>query len=156
MDAREEAQDTNHMSTACVPTRTRAFRLKTAFFILIIIIFAPLGNVLLSKGMKPVSLPTDWNATGLVHLLGQILSSPYVWLGISSLLVFFAAHMLVLNWADYSYVQPASSVSYLSLVVFSYLLLGERVSALRMLGIGIICAGVIIVGRTHPRTTEAR
>jgi drug/metabolite transporter (DMT)-like permease len=144
------------MSTVCVSTRTEAFRLKTAFLILIIVIFAPLGNVLLSKGMKAISLPANWNATTIVHTLAQILTAPYIWLGILSLFVFFFAHMLVLNWADYSYVQPASSVSYLSLVVFSYVLLGEKVSALRFLGIAIICAGVIIVGRTDPRTTGAR
>ena len=144
------------MSTACVPTRTEAFRLKTFFFIVIIVIFAPLGNVLLSKGMKPISPPANWSTVGILHVLGQILSAPYIWLGILSLLVFFVAHMLVLNWADYTYVQPASSVSYLSLVVFSYALLGEKVSALRFVGIAIICTGVIIVGRTHPRTTGAQ
>jgi drug/metabolite transporter (DMT)-like permease len=144
------------MSTACVPSQTEAFRLKTAFFILIIVIFAPLGNVLLSKGMKRIGMPSHWNAAGVLNVLAQILAAPYIWMGILSLLVFFAAHMLVLNWADYSYVQPASSVSYLSLVAFSYLLLGEKVSALRFVGIAIICAGVLIVGRTHPRTTGAR
>lgn len=144
------------MSTVCVPTRTEAFRLKTFFFIVIIVIFAPLGNVLLSKGMKPISLPANWGTASILHVLGQILSAPYIWLGILSLLVFFVAHMLVLNWADYTYVQPASSMSYLSLVVFSYALLGEKVSALRFVGIAIICTGVIIVGRTHPRTTGAQ
>lgn len=137
------------------PQTRRAFRLKTAFFILIIVIFAPLGNVLLSKGMKPIRLPGSWDLSSSSHVLFQILSSTYIWLGIFSLLVFFFAHMLVLNWADYSYVQPATSVSYLSLVVFSYVLLGEKVSVLRCLGIAIICAGVIVVGRTHPRTTGA-
>ena len=135
--------------------KAAALRLRTALFIVLVGIFAPLGNVLLSKGMKPISIPMTFNVATLFHVLIQILSSPYIWLGIFCLLTFLFAHMLVLNWADYSYVQPASSVSYLSLVVFGYLLLGERVSALRFLGIAIICAGVIIVGRTDPRTTGA-
>jgi drug/metabolite transporter (DMT)-like permease len=144
------------MSTVYVPARTEAFRLKTAFFILVMVIFAPLGNVLLSKGMKPIGLPASWSAVSIGHVLAQILSAPYIWLGIFSLLVFFVAYMLALNWADYTYVQPASSMSYLSLVLFSYVLLGERVSALRFVGILIICAGVLVVGRTHPRTTGAQ
>ena len=106
--------------------------------------------------MKPIRLPSTWSVGDTAHLLTQILSSSYIWLGIFSLFVFFFAHMLVLNWADYSYVQPATSASYLSLVVFSYVLLGEKVSALRCLGIAIICAGVLIVSRTHPRTTGAQ
>jgi drug/metabolite transporter (DMT)-like permease len=144
------------MSTVYVPARTEAFRLKTAVFILVMVIFAPLGNVLLSKGMKPIGLPASWNLVSVAHVLAQILSAPYIWLGIFSLLVFFVAYMLALNWADYTYVQPASSISYLSLVLFSYVLLGERVSALRFVGILIICAGVLVVGRTHPRTTGAQ
>jgi drug/metabolite transporter (DMT)-like permease len=143
------------ISTVSAPAGTQTFRLKTAVLILIMVIFAPLGNVLLSKGMKPISLPAGWSLSAVLHVLALILTSSYIWLGILSLMLFFLAYMLVLNWADYSYVQPASSVSYLSLVVFSYLLLGERVSPLRSLGIAIICAGVIVVGRTHPRTTEA-
>ena len=141
------------MSTLYVQARTAGFRVRTALFMSLIVVFAPLGNVLLSKGMKPISLPQTWNIANLFEMLTEILRSPYIWLGILSLLVFFFAHMLVLNWADYSYVQPATSISYLSLVVFSYFLLGERVSTLRCVGIAIICAGVIIVGRTHPRTT---
>ena len=141
------------MSTSYVQTKLSAFRLRTAVLILVIIVFAPLGNVLLSKGMKPIDVANEWNIKILFHTLTQILSSPFIWLGIFSLLVFFFAQMLVLNWADYSYVQPATSASYLSLVVFSYLILRESVSGLRLLGIGIICAGVILVGRTHPRTT---
>jgi drug/metabolite transporter (DMT)-like permease len=145
----------NDVSDVSARASTATFRLKTAFFLLIMVIFAPLGNVLLSKGMKPISLPTSGSLTAIFHFLALILTSSYIWLGILSLIFFFLAYMLVLNWADYSYVQPASSVSYLSLVVFSYLLLGERVSPLRSLGIAIICAGVIVVGRTHPRTTGA-
>jgi len=37
----------------------------------------------------------------------------------------------------------------------SYFLLGERISPLRCLGIAVICVGVVIVGRTHPKTTGA-
>jgi drug/metabolite transporter (DMT)-like permease len=136
-------------------TRTAVFRIKTALFILLIVIFAPLGNVLLSKGMKPIGAASTWDLAALSHILLQILSSSYIWLGIACLLVFFVAHMLVLTWADYSYVQPASSFSYVSVAILGYLILGERISDLRGLGIAIICFGVILVGRTHPRTTGA-
>lgn len=128
--------------------------LKTYLLILFIVIFAPLGNVLLSKGMKSVGSATNWAPGELVHILLRILSSGFIWLGIASLLTFFVAYMLVLTWADYSYVQPASSFSYAVVALLGYFLLGEVVSPLRWLGIGVICVGVFIVGRTHPRTTE--
>ncbi len=90
----------------------------------------------------------------LFHVLARILLSGTIWLGIASLLTFFVAYMLVLSWADYSYVQPASAMAYAVVAVLATLLLGEVVSPLRWLGIAIICLGVFVVGHTNPRTTE--
>jgi drug/metabolite transporter (DMT)-like permease len=128
--------------------------LKTYVLIFFIAVFAPLGNVLLSKGMKGVGSAVDWTPKDLLPILLRILGSPAIWLGIASLMAFFVAYMLVLTWADYSYVQPASSFSYAVVAALSYFVLGEVVSPLRWLGIAVICAGVFIVGHTHPRTTE--
>jgi uncharacterized membrane protein len=128
--------------------------LKTSLFILFMISFAPLGNVLLSKGMKRVGSAKNWAPADLLPILFKILSSGYIWLGIACLLTFFVAYMLVLTWADYSYVQPASAFSYAIVAVMSYLMLGEVVSPLRWVGIAVICVGVFVVGHTHPRTTE--
>jgi drug/metabolite transporter (DMT)-like permease len=128
--------------------------LKTYILILFMVLFAPLGNVLLSKGMKGVGSANNWELGDLLHILVSVLSSGYIWMGIACLLAFFVAYMLVLTWADYSYVQPASSFSYAVVAVLSYFLLGEAVPPLRWAGILVICAGVFIVGHTHPRTTE--
>ncbi len=128
--------------------------LKTYILILFMVLFAPLGNVLLSKGMKGVGSANNWELGDLFHILVSVLSSGYIWMGIACLLAFFVAYMLVLTWADYSYVQPASSFSYAVVAMLSYFLLGEAVPPLRWAGILVICAGVFIVGHTHPRTTE--
>jgi drug/metabolite transporter (DMT)-like permease len=91
----------------------------------------------------------------LIHIAPRVLLSGYIWLGIACLIGFFITHMLLLTWADYSYVQPATSMSYLSISVLSYFLLGEMISPLRWLGVSVICFGVFIVGRTSPSTTGA-
>jgi uncharacterized membrane protein len=127
---------------------------KTLLLIAVIVVFAPLGNVLLGKGMKGVGSAIKWQPAQAAHILLRIASSPYVWLGVASLLTFFVAYMVVLSWADYSYVQPASSASYLIVALLGYLLLGEIISPMRWLGIAVICAGVFVVGRTPHRTTE--
>jgi len=90
----------------------------------------------------------------LVHVLARVLSSGTIWLGIALLLTFFVAYMLVLSWADYSFVQPASAMAYAVVALLATLLLGEVVSPLRWAGIAVICAGVFVVGHTHPNTTE--
>jgi drug/metabolite transporter (DMT)-like permease len=117
------------------------------------IVANPLGNVLLGMGMRHVSSVAIWPISALVHTGATIFTTPWIWLGISSLITFFASYMLVLSWADYTFVQPLSSVAYGVTAMFGYLMLGERVSPLRWAGITILCLGVFIVGRTAPRTT---
>jgi drug/metabolite transporter (DMT)-like permease len=131
-----------------------ALHLKTYVFIFFIVLFAPLGNVLLGKGMKDIGSAKNWSLAGFLPVLVRIFSSPYIWLGIGCLLAFFVSYMLVLTWADYSYVQPASSFSYAVVAILGYFLLGETINLLRCAGIAIICSGVFIVGKTHPRSTE--
>ena len=127
---------------------------KTYVLLLFVVLFAPLGNVLLSKGMKGIGSAQHWAVADLFPVLVKILTSGTIWLGIGCLLAFFVAYMLVLTWADYSYVQPASAFSYAVVAVLSYFLLGEVVPPLRWAGIAVICLGVFVVGRTPPRTTE--
>jgi drug/metabolite transporter (DMT)-like permease len=136
-------------------THTRRLQLKTIPLILISIILAPLGNVFLGKAMKSVGSLSSARIPDLVPIASRVLMSGYVWLGILCLLIFFTVHMLLLTWADYSYVQPATSLSYLSITMLSYLLLGEVISPLRWLGVTVICLGVFLVGRTSPNTTGA-
>lgn len=136
-------------------THTRRLQLKTLPLILISIVLGPLGNVFLGKAMKGIGSVTSARILDLVPIASRVLASGYIWLGIACLLGFFIAHMLLLTWADYSYVQPATSLSYLSISILSYLLLGEMISLLRWLGVAVICLGVFLVGRTSPRTTGA-
>ncbi|HVM75216.1 MAG TPA: DMT family transporter [Candidatus Saccharimonadales bacterium] len=131
----------------------RRLQLKTLPLILISILLGPLGNVLLGKGMKSVGHIELHGAGDLPAVALRVFSTPVLWLGIACLLGFFLVHMLLLTWADYSYVQPATALSYATVALLSYFLLGEYVSPLRWAGIGLICFGVLVVGRTSPNTT---
>ncbi|MFY9805583.1 MAG: EamA family transporter [Candidatus Acidiferrales bacterium] len=135
-------------------TSSHGLHLKTYVLILFVIIFAPLGNVLLSKGMKNVGAVTVQSPADLGHVFVRVFSSPYIWLGIGSLLLFFAAYLLVLSWADYSFVQPASATSYGVVAILGHFALKEPISPTRWMGVLVICLGVLVVGNTHLRTTE--
>ena len=108
---------------------------------------------MLGKGMNGIGSVSMKSFGDLWGIAGSVLSSPYIWLGIASLMGFMIVHMLLLTWADYSYVQPATSLSYATVALLSYFLLGEVVTPLRWLGIAVICFGVFLVGRTAPSTT---
>jgi drug/metabolite transporter (DMT)-like permease len=128
--------------------------LKTYVLIFLMVIFGPLGNVLLGKGMKQIGPVTSFSPAGLFHVFLNIFTTGAIWLGIGSLITFFVAYMLVLSWADYSYVQPASSFSYVIVALLAHFLLREDVTPLRWFGVSVICLGVLVVGQTPPRTTE--
>ncbi len=132
----------------------KPLQLKTFLLIAVMVIAGPLGNVLLSKGMKQSGTLLVWPPTEALHTALRVLSAGPIWLGIAALLTFFLANILVLTWADYSYVLPASSVGYGVSALLGYLMLGEPVSPLRWLGIAIICLGVFVVGQTSPRSLE--
>ena len=135
-------------------TSRAGLHFKTYCMLLIMIVFAPLGNVMLGKGMKNVGTVATWAPSELLHIALRVLLSGYIWLGVASLLTFFVAYMLILSWADFSYVQPASSVALLVVALLGYFYLGERISPLHWAGIVVICLGVFVVGNTPPRTTE--
>ena len=128
---------------------------KTYLLILIMVIFGPLGNVLLGKGMKRIGAASLGTPAETIDLLARVLTSGTIWLGIGSLITFFVAYMLVLSWADYSYVQPASAVAYGMVALLAHFMLREVVTPMRWLGVLVICLGVLVVGHTPPRTTES-
>lgn len=131
-------------------------RLKTYIAIFLMVIFGPLGNVMLGKGMRQIGAVSMASSQELAYVLLRILHSPAIWLGVASLLTFFATYMLVLSWADYSYVQPASSVSYVVVALLGRFVLGEKITSIGWIGVSVICLGVFVVGWTPPGTTEQK
>jgi drug/metabolite transporter (DMT)-like permease len=131
-------------------------RKRTYFLLASMVLFSSLGNVLLSKGMKQVGEVVDFSPSALLSVFLKTFTNGSIWLGILSLLLFFVSYLLMLSWADLSYVQPASAIGYAMVALLGYLLLGESVSPARWIGVLFICGGVALVGGTDPSTTGSR
>lgn len=115
----------------------------------VVAITAPLGDFLLSVGMKrsgPVSLE---------HLSSLIAAvrTPYVIFGIALLICFFASYLASLSWADLTYVLPATSVSNILTALLAHFCLHENISPSRWLGILLITLAVGFVAQ-GPSYTE--
>jgi drug/metabolite transporter (DMT)-like permease len=132
----------------------KRLRKKTHLLVVLMVFFSSVGDILLSKGMKQVGSVSVASPASLVRAFFHTITNGTIWLGIGSFLMFFVCYMLVLSWADYSYVMPASAIGYAIVPLLGYALLGEVVSSTRWAGVGFICLGVMLVGRTPPRTTE--
>ncbi len=106
-------------------------------------VFAPVGDTLLSYGMKQVGNISLHNAGSLLLAV----TNPWVALGILSLLGFFASYTSALSWADLTYVLPATSLGYVLIALIARFALHEHVSVLRWLGIALVASGVGFVTR---------
>lgn len=115
----------------------------------IVALTAPLGDTMLSMGMKrlgPVSLD---NLGMLIHAV----MTPQVALGIALLICFFASYLASLSWADLTFVLPATSIGNVLVALLAKFWLHEQISPGRWIGILLITAGVGFVTQ-GPSYTE--
>ena len=113
-------------------------------------VFAPVGDSLLSYGMKQVGNISWRNIPDLLLAI----ANPWVGAGIVLLLGFFASYMIALSWADLTYVLPASSLGYVLLALIARFALHEQISLMRWLGIALVSGGVGFVTSGPERTSR--
>ena len=113
---------------------------------LAVIVLNAVGNCCLSIGMRSRdatdyagAMTNAWVIAGIVLLIGWLLSQ-----------------LALLSWADLTYVLPITASSFVGSAILGAVVLHEHVSAARWSGIALIAAGIVIVGRTRPRTGPVR
>jgi drug/metabolite transporter (DMT)-like permease len=134
---------------------TRSFTARTLALTAVAVLLNAIGNVFLKIGMERVGEIRSFAPRALAAAARQASTTGMLWLGVAVLALFFVCYLVLLSWADYSYIQPASAGGYAIVPLFGWLIAGEQVSPVRWGGVLLICAGVAIVGRTCVRTTES-
>ena len=129
-------------------------RIKTLVMILAMVVCANTGDLMLKRGMTKIGA-VEISVPGLQHAFLATVTNGTIWIGIVFLAGFMLSYMTVLSWADYSYVMPAGAFGYALLTLLAVVFLHETVSPRRWIGVALICVGVLLVGQTRPRTTEA-
>ena len=135
-------------------TPPKTHTLKTSILVGLLVALSSAGNLFFSIGMKRIGALQGWSMAALHSAFVAIFTSAWIWLGIVSMLLFLAALMLVLSWADFSYVLPATASMYAVIPLLGHFVLGESVTGLRWVGVALICLGVVFIGRTPPNTTK--
>jgi uncharacterized membrane protein len=64
--------------------------------------------------------------------------------------------MALLSWADLSYVLPVTSIGYVVVALIGKVMLHESITGRRWAGIGLIVAGVALVGGSAPSTVPRK
>jgi len=134
-------------------TAPKTHQTKTYVLLFLLVVLGSVGNTLLSKGMKDAGDLDISHFASLAAGGARVLTSGTIWAGIALMLGFMVCHMLVLSWADYSFVMPFSAIAYALVPLLAYLFLHEQVSTARWMGIVLIVLGVVLINRTPHRTT---
>ena len=134
-------------------TSVQTHKTKTYVLLFLLVLLGSVGNTILSKGMKDAGDLDISHFASLASGAARVLTNATIWAGIAMMLGFMVCHMLVLSWADYSFVMPFSAVAYALVPLLGYLFLHEQVSTARWIGIVLIVLGVVLINRTPHRTT---
>jgi multidrug transporter EmrE-like cation transporter len=100
------------------------------------------GQLALKRGMGVMS-----GISG-AQLIRRMITSPWV---IGGLIVYGTGvifWLLALSHLDLSYVYPFASLAYIGIIIGSYLLFKERITRMRLFGIALIIAGVLITSQS--------
>ncbi len=117
------------------------------FYILVSVVAGAAGQVLLKKGMGSMG-PLTLSISQLGNILWRIGTNPYVVLGLAIYVAGTIFWLTALSRADLSYAYPFASLSYVVMLVASWQLFNENITALRLLGTLVICLGVFIISRS--------
>ena len=109
-------------------TLSNTHQTKTYVLLFLLVLLGSVGNTILSKGMKDAGDLDLSHFSTLAAGAAHVLTSGAIWLGIAMMLGFMVCHMLVLSWADYSFVMPFSAIAYALVPLLAYLFLHEQVS----------------------------
>jgi drug/metabolite transporter (DMT)-like permease len=123
-------------------------QMKTALVLALMVVTGPIGDILISKGMKQVGEIRSARPAELLRAVARAVRSPYVVTGVLCLAVYFLSFTAVLTWADVSQVVPISALGFLLTTFLAQRTLGEHVTPQRWLGTLLIVAGVILVARS--------
>jgi len=105
--------------------------LKNHVFVSLAVIANTLGNLLLGVGMGAM----DFKPWGSPLQYVRIFANLWIDAGVVLLLVWFAAQLSLLSWADLSYVLPITAASYGLTAVLGKVFLHEFISLSRWCGI---------------------
>jgi len=115
-------------------------------FLLISVICASCGQLLFKKGMSSFgNLQLNTGITQIALKLVQVIFSPYVFSGMILYIASTVFWLIALSKADLSYAYPFTLLTFLLVLVGSYVVFHESFHLNRLVGAIIIAIGVIVV-----------
>ncbi|WP_448593418.1 SMR family transporter [Thermoflexus hugenholtzii] len=116
-------------------------------YLLVSIACAVIGQLLLKQGMREMG-PVTLSLPGLPGLILRLATSPWVVVGMSLYLGGSLFWLTALSRIELSLAYPFAGLNYVLIVIASYLLFGESLNPMRVIGVLLIALGVSLVARS--------
>jgi multidrug transporter EmrE-like cation transporter len=118
--------------------------LRTFAVLLIAISLSVTGETLLKKGVNSLG-SLDFAPSALLPTFVRIFTTPLVFLGFVFIFGGSLFWLAVLSKWDLSLAYPLLSISYIASLFVGALFLGEQVTLIRIAGVVVVVAGVILI-----------
>jgi len=117
------------------------------------VVFTTAGDVFLAKAMTRIGdLGVLRRQKGLVACVAAVMSSGQFWLAIVNMALSFFSLLTALNWANLSFVGPASSaLTFVANIAAARVFLKEDVDRRRWLAAAMVCVGILLIGLDPPK-----
>jgi len=106
------------------------------------------AQLLLKIATRPLAHFSDFHPNTLLDGAGILFKSVPFWSGMLCYGFSVCVWVAALSKAPVSTAYPMLSLGYVVVVLVSVFVLGETLSPAKVLGIGLICAGVVLVSRS--------
>jgi multidrug transporter EmrE-like cation transporter len=118
--------------------------MKSIGVIIVSVLLNSAAQLAIKKGMSSVGR-VSLTLRGVVDAAQVMATTWWLWAGMLCFVLSVLLWMFVLSRVDVSFAYPFNSIGYVLVTLFGYLLFGEPIGALKALGIGVICIGVVLV-----------
>ena len=119
--------------------------MRNLVFLLLIVLSGTCGQIAVTRAMKRIGEVHDFSPLSILSVLGRAFRIGWMWFGFLLMALSFFCLLLMLSWANVSFVVPATALGYGVGAVGARVFLKEHVSGLRWIGVIVVSLGVILV-----------
>lgn len=131
----------------------RSVSIISLALLLVSVAFAVAGQLILKAAMDHVGRISALDGQTLGTATARAIRQPLLWTGLALFGISSLFWLVVLSRVPLSLAYPFVGISYLLVVAFAALVQHEHVPVLRWAGVGVIVAGIVIVGLSFVRSS---
>jgi multidrug transporter EmrE-like cation transporter len=121
--------------------------MKNIFLILVSVSLNAGAQIIMRKAMLQIG-EINLESKNILSYWSRLIENIFLWISFPCYGLSILIWIIVLSKVEVSYAYAFSSIGYILITIAGALLLHEQVSLLRVVGIIIVCCGIVLVARS--------